>query len=725
MARWIPFTALIALSVSTLAAAYAQTAEPAAEITPQVTLNADNIFVDEATNTVIAEGNVEAQYEGRVMRADRLEYNRTTDKVRASGNVIILDPDGTERFADEIETDSNLSDGYAVGFSTRLPEGGIATSETAIRQPGGFNALDKVIYTACELCEGETRPTWALRARRAVLDQEEQMMSYRDAVIEIGGIPVVYLPYFAHPDPTSGRRSGFLPPTPGLSSKLGAFYQQPYYWAISPYSDLTIAPMVTANVNPLLAFEYRKRFWSGDLNLDFSFTNEAEFDSDGERFGDEKWRGHLFGEGQFSITQNWLWGFGVEQVSDDLYTRRYDISGEGAERGLYRGQPRRGLNQLFLQGQGQAWYADASLLAFEGLRAGDQDDTLPEVAPLLFAEQLFDFGDNGLLSVAGSAAFLTREAGVDSQRATLSADWGTTRILPGGFALEPFVDVRYDTYDLGDTTTGVDRVERSAANAGFTLSYPLFRAGKSVDILIEPTAMIAAGTSDVNDADIPVEDSLLFEFDETRLFDSNGYSGFDLYDDGNKASAGISATMRWKNGISVSALGGRRWRSESSSFLNESSNLDGTVSDWVGGLSADFGSPLKLETRVRLDDKDLNLNRIDAKASTRFWRLNGSVRYFKVDEQISASNEADEGIDIRGEFQLTERYSFVYGRQRDITDDRDVRHTFGLAYEDDCSRFELAFERSESIDRRLGPTDALRFRFSLKTLGDFGSNDVD
>ncbi|MEM9054052.1 MAG: LPS assembly protein LptD [Pseudomonadota bacterium] len=725
MVRWPPFAALIALSVSTLAVAHAQTTNSQAEITPQVTLNADNIFVDEATNTVIAEGNVEAEYEGRLMRADRLEYNRTTDKVRAIGNVVILDPDGTERFADEIETDSNLSDGYAVGFSTRLPEGGVATSETAIRQPDGFNALDKVVYTACELCEGETRPTWALRARRAVLDQEEQMMSYRDAVIEIAGVPVIYLPYFAHPDPTSGRRSGFLPPKPTLSSKLGPVYQQPYYWAISPYSDLTIAPMITGNVNPLMAFEYRKRFWSGDLNLDFSFTNETEFDSDGERFGDREWRGHLFGEGQFDITQNWLWGFGVEQVSDDLYTRRYDISGEGAERGLYRGQPRRGLNQLFLQGQGQAWYADASLLAFEGLRAGDRDDTLPEVAPLLFAEQMFDFGQNGLLSVSGSAAFLTRRDGVDSQRASVSADWGTTRILPGGVAFEPFVDVRYDTYDLADTTNGVGSVERSAANAGFTLSYPLFRPGKSVDILIEPTAMVAAGTSDVNDADIPVEDSLLFEFDETRLFDSNGYSGFDLYDDGNKASAGVSATMRWKNGVSLSALGGRRWRSESSSFLSEASNLDGTVSDWVGGLSADFGRPLKLETRVRLDDDDLNLNRIDAKISSNFWRLNGSVRYFKVDERISASNVADEGIDVRGEVQLTESYSFVYGRQRDITDDRDVRHTFGLAYEDDCSRFELAFERSESTDRRLGPTDALRFRFSLKTLGDFGSSELD
>ena len=56
--------------------------EIAAEVVteqPRVILDADNIFVNEAENTVIAEGNVEAKYEGRILRTDRLIYNRNTD----------------------------------------------------------------------------------------------------------------------------------------------------------------------------------------------------------------------------------------------------------------------------------------------------------------------------------------------------------------------------------------------------------------------------------------------------------------------------------------------------------------------------------------------------------------------------------------------------------------------------------------------------------------------
>ena len=76
-------------------------------------------------------------------------------------------------------------------------------AESAVRTQEGYNALDKIVYTSCELCDDDDRPTWALRARRAVLDQEAQMMSYRDAVLEVAGVPVFYLPFFAHPDPNS------------------------------------------------------------------------------------------------------------------------------------------------------------------------------------------------------------------------------------------------------------------------------------------------------------------------------------------------------------------------------------------------------------------------------------------------------------------------------------------------------------------------------------------
>lgn len=735
MHKWT-FFLLFAASIVNTGGAIAQETTTEVEVEqPRVVLDADNIFVNEDENSVIAEGNVEASYEGRVLRADRLIYDRNTDRVRAIGNVVIIDDDGSENYADEIETDSGLSDGYAIGYSTRLPEGGVAIAESAVRSSDGYNALDKIVYTSCEICEEGDTPTWALRARRAVLNENAQMMSYRDAVVEIAGVPVLYLPYFAHPDPSSDRRSGLLFPDFGVSSKLGVFYEQPYYWAISPSSDLTISPRVMANVDPLVEAQYRKRFWSGSVSANFSFTQEQEFDSDGEKFGEDDFRGHIFASGGFVIRPGWNWGFAVEQVSDDLYTRRYDIDGEQDERGLYAGQPRYLLNQLFTQAQSTDWYFDSALLTFETNRDGDSDARLPRALPLMFGERIFDYGDFGTLAVSGSTAILERELGVDSYRASAGADWTTTKVLPGGLLLNPFAESRFDYYQLDNTPSQVASVSRGVATLGTRLSYPLYRPGKSVDILIEPEAMFAYGTAGANNSDIPVEDSLFYELDETSLFEANSASGFDTYEGGSKASFGASISARWKNGVSISALGGRRWRDTSDPIFDVGSNLDGTVSDWVAGLSADFGNPLKIETRVRLDDDDLALNRIDARITTNIWRLRTNARYYNISGDVTNSGFSDEGVVLSTDFKITDNYYLLYSLDRDISgranafrrtsDPADIRQTIGVAYEDDCSRFEMYFERSEAIDRTLGPEDSIKFRFALKTLGDFGSANVD
>jgi LPS-assembly protein len=736
MHKWTSFL-LFAATLAQTPVALAQASDTQApQEDPKVILDADNIYVNDTDNSVIAEGNVEAKYEGRVLRADRLIYDRNSDRIRATGNVVILDVEGTETFADEIETSSNLLDGYAIGFSTRTAEGGIAIAESAVRTAEGYNAVEKIVYTSCELCDENDRPTWALRARRAVLDQDSQMMSYRDAVLEIGGVPVFYMPYFAHPDPTSERRSGLLPPDFGTSSKLGAYYQQPYYWAISPYSDLTVSPKLMANVNPLVEAQYRKRFWSGTVNAEFSLTQEQEFDSDGEKFGEKEWRGHIFADGGFAIRPGWRWGFAIEQVSDDLYTRRYDIEGENDERGLYAGQPRYLLNQLYTQAQGQDWYFDSALLTFETNRNNDTDDRLPKALPLMYGEKLFDLKEYGTVALSGSTAILDRKLGIDSYRGSGGAEWSNHHVLPGGVLVNPFAEGRFDYYQIDNSFTGVsDEISRGVASIGSRISYPLFRPGKHVDLIVEPEAMVAYGTSGTNDPDIPIEDSLFYELDETSLFEANAASGYDTYEGGSKASIGTSITARWKNGMSISALGGRRWRDMSDPVFDVGSNLDGTVSDWVAGISADFGNPLRIETRVRLDDDDLKLNRIDARVNTNFWRFRGNARYYRIDGDITNFGLDDEGIQVRADFKVTDNYYFLYGLSRDISgrvdslgnpsDPRDISQTIGVAYEDDCSRFEISFERSEALDRTLGPTDSIKFRFALKTLGGLGSNDVD
>ena len=723
-------SALAALLLGTAGhGAFAQTAPPENE-TPvsRVTLTADNVYVMEDENLVVAEGNVQAEYEGRVMTADRLTYDRRTAKVRAQGNVVILEPDGTQRFADEIETDANLADGYAVGFSMRTPEGATASANLATRSGETYNSLERAIFTACELCDEDETPTWAVRAREAVFDEEKGMYTYKDAVLEIAGIPIIYLPYFAHPDPEADRRSGFLFPTVGSSSKRGLVYQQPYFWAISPYQDLTISPMVHSKVNPLLELDYRKRFWSGQVNFNTSFTHERDFDSDGERFGEKKWRGHIFGNGKFQINNDWLWGFGVEKASDDLYTRRYDIDGENEQRGLYTNQPRILLSQVFTQGQSTNWYADASVLTFDSLRSdGSIEDGIADALPLAYAERVFDLDDFGFASVSASAAYLERDAGVDSHRTSVGLDWEVQKVLPGGLLARPFAEARFDHYELSDFMTegSSDTVERGFGTAGLEVSYPFYRPGKSVDITVEPIVMGAVGTSGPNEANIPIEDSNYYELDTSSLFDGNAQDGYDLYEGDSKIAAGISTIARWKSGVQITGIAGRRWRDRADPAFDEPTNLDGTSSDWIGAFSLDLGTPFSVDTKVRLDEDTLELQRVDTGLTLNVDRVQANALYYQIKENVSQSGQRQEGVVLSSTVSVTDNYFLLYGLQRDIESNRDIRHSLGVGYEDDCSSFALIFERSEQIDRQLGPSDSILFKFSLKSLGSIGSNAFD
>ena len=700
---------------------------PAPIDSEQVVLIADSLFENEEDNTVIAEGNVEASYQGRTLKADRIVYNRNTNKVRATGNVIILDEDGTERFAEEVEVSSNLSDGYAVGFSVRMPNGGQAVANSAIRQEGGINALDQVVYTSCEMCDENDTPTWALRARRAVLDEEDQMISYRDAVLEVAGVPVFYLPYFAHPDPGSERRSGLLFPDLGISSKVGAFYQQPYYWAVSDHQELTIAPAFYAKVNPLLELDYSKRFWSGRLNINTSVTQEYEFDGDGEQVegSEESVRSHVFADGLFALNKTWDWGFGLERASDDLYLRRYDIDGEGDQRGLYTGRPRRLLSQLFLVGQSEDFYSETAVLSVQGLRAADDNDTIPLVAPVALTKRSFDMGAYGRTTVAASVASLTRDVGEDSQRVSVGADWSQRSVLPGGFLLEPFADIRADYYALDEEYSGEPDVTRALGSSGVRLSYPLIRRGEQVDILIEPIAMGAWGVSGANDDPIPIEDSEFFEVDTSTLFDSNGAAGYDLYEGDGRAALGIRAQARWRNGVTLSTEAGRRWRSTADPAFESYTNLQGTSSDWVTNTSLDLGRSLRLQANMRLDDETLDINRIDAKVETDIWRLSAAVQYFQLSDTLRPDGVGEEGALVRGSFRLSDNFSLSYSQQRDIQDGFNTARVVGLSYSDNCSVFSVGYERRDSRDRDLGPSESITFRFTLRTLGAFGSSELD
>lgn len=735
------------LAISILASALAPVAICQEAQPEKVYLEADTVVDDKQNNQMIAEGDVVAKYQDRELRADRIVYNLETKTVRAIGNVRITEPDGSVRHSDEIEVDDRLENGVATQFSAQLPQDAIVIARAVNRKANGTNTLEQAAYTACEVCEDNNYiPTWSLRARKAVQNAETQMISYQDAVFELKGIPILYMPYFAHPDPSTERRSGFLPPSPKLSSKLGFVYEQPYYWAISPSQDLTITPKLHTNVNPTLGLEYRKRFYSGFLEADVSFAYDYLFDSDGERQffnaangrivtdldnftgtlipSERSLRSHIFANGDFQINENWRWGFGAERVSDDLYLRRYDIDGQNEKRGIYSLSGLRLLSQVYSVRQTETSYADIALLSVQGLQSNDVDDEFGVVTPLAYAEQIFDYGKYGLVSVAGSASILNRAEGNDTRRITASTLWENSYIAPAGLVFEPQAKIRADYYDYtidATSTTALveDQETRTSATIAATARWPLINRSKNFTATFEPIVTVAYSESSVDNGELPNEDSPFYEYVSAVAFEADPFTNFDLIETGGRVAAGFRSTAAFRNGISVNGALAKRWRDEADPAFVVASNLSGTESDYLAEAGIKISDNFEFDSNFRFDD-DFTLNRFEATGRFQFWKLAASATYFDLSEDVaySATNpNGAEGIQIKSSFQVTDNVKLLYAQSRNIETGENAKLAFGVELSDECSFFRISYVEQEINDRGVGTSESINFAFGLKTIG--------
>ncbi|MHB8530949.1 MAG: LPS-assembly protein LptD, partial [Caulobacteraceae bacterium] len=420
-------------------------------------LEADQLIDDEANHRVSARGAVEARYKGRVVRAESLDYDRDTGVVVARGDVRIINPDGTAQFAQAITRDKDMSEGVAIGFSTRLAGGVKIASASVERRSDQVTELDRAVYTPCPVCadNAPASPTWSIRAKKVVEDKKKQRLFFQDAVIEVKNIPVFYLPVFWAADPSADRKSGFLLPIVAYSGKRGLSWEQPYYQVISKSQDITITPQINTKVNPFLNIDWRKRFYSGTMDVRAGYTYDQDFTSNGTKFGPMTSRSYILANGLFELSPTWEWGFTAERASDKLIFDKYSIGDVFVDRGLYAADDRRLISQLYAVRQDQSSYLSVAAISIQGLREptpeggpGDNQSSFPIVAPLIEARyepQAAVMG--GRLRIDGSAVVLTRDRsaadpalpGVDSRRATAEIDWRRTFTLSDGIRLAPFL----------------------------------------------------------------------------------------------------------------------------------------------------------------------------------------------------------------------------------------------------------------------------------------------
>jgi LPS-assembly protein len=724
-ATLLPPIAAPAMVEPTLPAAPATAAPAPAASQPSapVTFTADEVQYDQNAALVVARGRVEAFQGGRILRADELTYNRNTGVATARGNVQLIEADGQVMFAESAELANQMRDGVLEGLRGYLLQNGRIAATGARRTDGSIFDLSRVVYTVCDPCKNDplAPPIWQLRARTATLDRAEQQVRYRGASLDMAGVPVIWLPYFQHPDGSSPRQSGFLSPSFGITKYLGGFIETPYYWAIDESQELVLRPTTSTRVAPNLGLDYRRRFNSGEMEILSSVGHLDGRDGTEEGFG-----GHIFAKGRFSLDETWRAGFDVNRASSEQYLRIYRYGGQ-------RILP----TTFFTEGfWGPEGFARFDARAYQGLRRTDDISRIPLVLPNIYADWESpedSLGGRFTLDTWNFAVF--RGTGTSTRRAASRIGYALPRMddLGGIWTLRAQSDLAaYDFEDINlapNYAPGSANGQSAAANIRAALDWrmPLLRDGGDWGRqVIEPRIQVVTGPMTGSQYRIPNEDSIVFDFTDANLFALNRFTGRDRQEGGTRADMALRGAWFLPEDRQLEAIVGRSFRiQEDGGPFYPYSGLENRDSDWVSRLTFRPSSWLDLTGRARRGGESFAARAYDVSATLRPTQDTGfTLGYLQAPPMpflnpVSQREEIYLGVRQRlGFWQVS-----AFGRQ-DVQLDRPVSIGVSAMYEDECFIFETRFVKRYAEDPATGGfypgATVLLFRFGFKTIGDFG-----
>lgn len=693
-----------------------------------VDLQANAMSHDDRNNIITAEGDVMIVQAGRILRADEVDYNVGTDTVHAKGNVVLNEESGNIHLADEVTYNDELQNGTVDNLRSTLVDGSRFNAETGERQDGKVTIMHDAFYTPCEPCKEnpDAPPAWDIVASRVTHDEEEHRVSYRNARMEVLGVPVAWTPYFSHPDGTVKQKSGFLSPSAGYKSSLGTFVEGKYYWGIAPDQDATVGLRVMTEESPLLTSEYRKRWDNASLKLRGGITESGHKDQTAGQVvnEDKELRGHVFANGLWDINDKWRSGVNVKWTSDDQYMRQYDFTDDDVLE-----------NELYAERFSGRDYLSARVIAYQDIRVKDYQVDQPDVLPEIVASFK---GEPGALPVlkgqwnldASMLGLMRDNDGQDVNRFGLGLGWERRLVSDYGFLTTVEAKARGDFYHINDDATvtpGSGQSTSSSASRFFPqlqvkTSYPVARTFENMQARIEPIVSLTAAPNISYSNRIPNEDSINAQIDASNLFEANRFPGIDRVEDQSRITYGVRSGLFGFGGSSIDTFLGQSYRfaSDDNPFA-VGSGLENQSSDVVGQVSGRYGQTYNLDYRFQLASSNMASQRheIEAGADWNRLRLNAGYLYARG---LPGTEISDSREQLHGDAQLylSQDWRVRAGATQDFGADEGLRKVYGgLDYLGQCIFLSLTGQKNYTTDASGDGGTEILFRIGLKNLGEF------
>jgi LPS-assembly protein len=666
------------------------------------------------------------------LSAERLEYNLDKQSILAEEKVKFIDKDKNTYYFSKLNSDDKFNEIIGTDINAELNKDLLKSGDKfnefieprfsgkSATLKNNITIVQDAQFTTCKRTnEVEGCAYWNLRAGQLIHDKEQKKITYKNVSLDLNSIPVMYVPYFSHPDPTVKRREGFLAPSlSSLGGDLGSTIKIPYFYPLSESADFTISPVYYFKQNPLFLGEYRERFKNGDLVIEGGYTQGYQKITSTQTDGS---RNHLYGNINLNFKDKILdesqFSTKIQRVNDPTYLRvnKINSTSDGFKKNLVRENETKLTNEVSLNSYGKNETLNLKTAAYQNITTIKKSDQYEYLAPEITYSK-YNFLNNNNLNLNSSFRNLNTNTNQNKTSFINNLDHSTSESYNSnlGIGYKFLTKINNINYYADHKSPNEDLNAQINPVVALDTSLPLAKISKESEQYIIPRILTRYAPGKMQNAksnDITLNTDNLFSIsrmnsDELIEKDFSLNLGLDwLWKEKNlnqtkprEASFSIGQVVKFNNDLDIPTK---------SSLQNKNSDLV-TKTTYLSPGNFDFTMKNTLDNNFNhayYNDVTLKKFLKQGEVNFNFYEKNshiGSERYAKAN-LISF---------------ITDSTKIKIETDRNLKTDITNSHKLGIENENECIRYGVYFQKNFASDKDLKPGTNVFFGVTLLPFGD-------
>ena len=578
------------------------------------------------------------------------------------------------------------------------------------KSENNITTVEEGIFTSCN--DDSDCPPWVITSKEIKHDKNKKQLIYKDAVLKVYNIPVLYFPKFFHPDPTVDRQSGFLKPSFNNSNVLGSSINIPYYYVISQNQDFTFRPTLFDDDVKMFQNEYRIKNKNSSLFLDFSYidnfksalTNKknsishifANFDAD------LAWK---------NFTQSDLL-VSIKKVSNDTYLKIFDSNIYKNEVSPTNYDVLKSEAKLILNNENYNF--TTGFQSYEDLNLSNTDRYQFILPYYDFNKQIFENNYAGTINFSSSGSNDLNNTNNLRTKVVNDLNFQSPDFISkNGFKSAYNIYFKnLNTIAKNDSIYKTNPQMELMSIFELNTSFPLINQAKNSITYFTPMASLRLNPGDMKDyssSDRSVNVSSIFDINRLAIDDS--------FEEGKSLTLGFDYKRTKLNDINkfFEAKIATVYRDKKEEFIPLTSGISDKDLNIFGSISNNLSDFLDVSYDFIIDDDLNSLKYNSLKTSIAFKNFTTNFNFIEENEIIGDTNTLENNTTLK--FNDANFLTFNTRRNKKI----DLTEYYDLIYEykNDCLIAGIKYKKSYYEDRDLKPSENLLFSITLSPLTSF------